>query len=64
MRIVSISEDINIEKRISITPEIAKKYISNGFDVSLSKNYGKHLGFEDDLYKNVGAVISKMKMIF
>ena len=33
MRIVSISENKEIEKRISITPEIAKKYISNGFDI-------------------------------
>ena len=29
-----------IEKRIAITPEIAKKYISLGFEVSLSENYG------------------------
>ena len=35
MKIVSISEDINIEKRIAITPEIAKKYLSSGFDVSI-----------------------------
>jgi NAD(P) transhydrogenase subunit alpha len=33
MRIVSISENKNIEKRIAITPEIAKKYISLGFEV-------------------------------
>ena len=57
MRIVSISEDINIERRISITPEIAKKYISNGFDVSLSKNYGKHLGVRDEDYLKLGVKI-------
>ena len=33
MRIVSISEDKKTEKRIAITPDIAKKYISNGFEV-------------------------------
>ena len=33
MKIGSISEDKNLEKRISITPEIAKKYISLGFEV-------------------------------
>ena len=37
MKITSISEDKNIEKRVSITPEIAKKYLSNGFEVSLIK---------------------------
>lgn len=59
MRIVSVSENLNIEKRVAITPEIAKKYISNGFEVSLSENYGEHLGFKDNDYKELGAKISK-----
>ena len=59
MRIVSISEDINIERRISITPEIAKKYISDGFDISLSKNYGNHLGIRDEDYLKLGVKISE-----
>jgi NAD(P) transhydrogenase subunit alpha len=54
MRISSLIEDINLEKRISITPEIAKKYISLGFKLSLPKNYGAHLGFSDDEYKDLG----------
>ena len=57
MRIVSVSEDKNIEKRISITPDIAKKYISNGFEISLSKNYGVHLGFKDEDYSSIGVNI-------
>ena len=57
MKIVSISEDKKIEKRISITPEIAKKYISNGFEISLPKNYGEHLGFTDEDYKSHGVNI-------
>ena len=51
MRIISVSENKKIEKRIAITPEIAKKYITIGFDVSLPENYGVHLGFTDDEYK-------------
>ena len=54
MKIASISEDKNIEKRVSITPEIAKKYLSNGFEVFLSKNYGDHLGFSDQEYESLG----------
>ena len=54
MRISSLSEDLNIEKRISLTPEIAKKYISLGFKICLPKNYGVHLGFNDDEYKKLG----------
>jgi len=57
MKIVSIAEDKKTEKRISITPEIAKKYISNGFEVSLPKNYGEHLGFTDEDYKSQGVNI-------
>ncbi len=54
MNLASILENRSIEKRIAITPEIAKKYISLGFNLSLPKNYGIHLGFSDEDYKNLG----------
>jgi len=57
MRIASISEDQNFEKRIAITPEIAKKYISLGFEVILSEGYGQHLGINDDEYTKHGTKI-------
>ena len=57
MKIVSLIEDKKIEKRIAITPEIVKKYISTGFEVCLPKNYGFHLGFDDEMYKNEGVSI-------
>ena len=59
MKIASISEDKNFEKRISITPEIAKKYLSNGFEVCLGKNYGDHLGFSDQEYESLGVKIAE-----
>ena len=59
MRIGSILENQNIEKRIAITPEIAKKYIALGFEVLLSKSYGDHLGFRDEEYKELGVKICK-----
>jgi len=57
MRIGSVSENKKIEKRIAITPDIAKKYISLGIEVFLSENYGKHLGFKDIEYKELGVKI-------
>jgi NAD(P) transhydrogenase subunit alpha len=54
MNLASISENKDREKRIAITPEIAKKYISLGFNLSLPNDYGSHLGFSDDEYKNLG----------
>jgi len=59
MKIVSVSENLKIEKRVAITPEIAKKYIALGFEVSLSENYAEHLGTKDDEYTKVGVIISK-----
>ena len=59
MKIVSLSEDKNLEKRIAVTPDIAKKYIDLGFELLLQEDYGKHLGFRDDLYKNVGVKFSE-----
>ena len=57
MKIGSIAENIEIEKRVAITPEIAKKFITNGFDVNLQKDYAKHLGFDDKDYEAVDVKI-------
>ena len=57
MNLVSISENNNVEKRVAITPEIAKKYINLGFRLSLPNNYGAHLGFKDEEYNNLGVNI-------
>ncbi len=59
MRIGSILENQKIEKRIAITPDMAKKYISLGFDLALSENYGLHLGINDKDYKDFGVKIIK-----
>ena len=54
MNLSSVSENRDIEKRIAITPEIAKKYIGLGFNLTLPNNYGTHLGFNDENYKILG----------
>ena len=58
MRIGSIKENQNIEKRIAITPETIKKYSSLGLEICLSKNYGSHLGISDDEYSDQGVKFS------
>ena len=57
MKIVSLNENKSIEKRVAITPDIAKKYISLGLEVFLPENYGQHIGFDDSQYKSEGVVI-------
>ena len=59
MKIVSILENQKFEKRIAITPESAKKYISLGFEVLLIENYGTHLGIADEEFTQLGVKISK-----
>ena len=54
MIIASLSENKEKEKRLAVTPEITKKYIDLGLDLFLPNNYGSHLGFDDDEYKNLG----------
>ena len=55
MIIGSISEDINIEKRVAITPDVVKKYKSLDLEVYLSKDYANHIGISDNEYEKEGA---------
>ena len=64
MIIGSILENISLEKRVAITPDIVKKYKTLGFDVFLSKNYASHLGISDEDYQNEGANIKSDEDIF
>ena len=63
MIIGSISENKDLEKRISISPEIEKKYISNNFEVILESGYGSHLGISDDLFIKSGCKVYKKENI-
>ena len=63
MIIGSISENKEIEKRISITPDLVKKYISNGFEVLIEKNFGSHIGISDDKFIEQGCKVEKKENI-
>ena len=63
MIIGSISENKNIEKRISLVPEIIKKYISNGFEVILEEGIGSHIGFHDNMFKELGCKLDKKENV-
>ncbi len=57
MKIGSISEELTSEKRISLTPELSKKYLDLDVEIFINKNYGIHLGFHDNDYKAEGVQI-------
>jgi len=54
MIVGSIKENVNLEKRVSITPETAKNIVALGLSVNLEKNYAVHLGIEDKQYEETG----------
>jgi len=66
MKIIgSVKEDLAVEKRVSITPDIIKKFINLGFSISIEQNYANHLSFFDDEYNNNGAnLCSSKKEVF
>ncbi len=57
MIIGSVSENINYEKRVALTPDVIKKYKSLGLEIYLSKDYASHLGIKDHEYEKEGATI-------
>ena len=57
MKLGSIKENLEIEQRIAVTPEIIKKYKSLDLSVVLPKGYGEHLGISDKEFINQGAEI-------
>ena len=57
MIIGSVSENREKEKRISITPDIVKKYINSGFKILIENDYGSHIGFKDEEYEKEGCEI-------
>jgi len=60
----SVKEDLDQEKRISITPETVKKFTNLGFSINIEKSYADHLNINDDDYKVSGAnIVSSKKEI-
>ena len=63
MIIGSISENIKLEKRGAITPDLIKKYKSLGIEVHVTNDYAAHLGISNKDYENEGAFISSEEKI-
>ena len=57
MKIGSIKENLKIEQRIAVTPEIIKKYKSLNLSIILPKGYGEHLGISDEEFISEGVEI-------
>ena len=63
MIIGAVSENKNSEKRISITPEIAKKYLDNGFSVIIENDLASHLGISDEDFQKAGCKLDNRENV-
>lgn len=57
MKLVTIKETAAHEARVAITPDSAKRYVSDGFEVVIESGAGLAAGYPDKAYEAVGAKI-------
>ena len=57
MKIYIVKETTIDEKRVSLVPDVAKKFIKDGFDVFLEKDAGYMSKFTDEDYSSLGVSI-------
>lgn len=58
MKLSVIKETLPHEMRVAVTPDIAKRYVNDGFTVVIEQGAGAGAGFPDALYTAVGATIA------
>lgn len=57
LTIAVLKETAQNENRVAANPDSIKKYIANGFKVSVQKGAGEKASFTDQSYKDIGATI-------
>ena len=60
MIISALRERKELEKRVAIAPDVAKKLVNDGYSVLIETNAGLLSYFSDNLYEEVGAKISSL----
>ncbi len=61
IKVVVPKETVPHEKRVALTPEVAKKLVESGLAVMVEKGAGHNAGISDEAYEQAGAVLSKDK---
>lgn len=57
MKLVTIKETAAHEFRVALTPDTAKRYAGDGFEVLVEAGAGLAAGYSDEAYRSAGAVI-------
>ena len=63
MKIGILKETQKGEKRVALTPKIAKNLIANNFKIIVEEDAGNTASFKDSDYKDVGAKIEKRGVV-
>ena len=64
MKIGIIKETQKGEKRVAISPNIAKQLIEKGFEILVVKDAGESSQFKNSEYKDIGATIESRGVVF
>ncbi len=64
MKIGILKETAKGEKRVSITPKIAKQLIDNGFEVIVEEDAGSSSKFKNSDYREIGALVEKRGAVY
>lgn len=59
MKLGVLKETYQHEKRVALTPDIAKKICELGFSVTIEKGAGVDVGYLDELYEKAGVHVEK-----
>lgn len=59
MKLGILKETYHYEKRVGLTPDVAKKMAELGFSILIEKGAGVEAGYLDEHYENVGASVEK-----
>jgi H+-translocating NAD(P) transhydrogenase subunit alpha len=57
MKLCLLKETISGENRVALSPEIVKKLVAKGFDITLISGAGEKAHYSDDLYIEAGAKV-------
>ena len=64
MKIGILKETLKGEKRVAISPNIAKQLVEKGFEILVEEDAGTQSSFKDSEYTAVGAQIEKRGVVF
>ncbi len=64
MKIGILKETQKGEKRVSISPNIAKQLIEKGFEILVVEGAGEESKYKDSDYKDVGAIIERRGVVY